>query len=266
MNLLPSIDPVVIGDATLYLGDCREILPILSSVDCVVTSPPYNQQIDKFKPSGMHKESRWVEKISSGYADSMDEDDYQKWQSEILEYLYLSTGQFGSVFYNHKHRWRNGIIINPLDWIRNTRWRIRQEIIWARNGSTTMNARMFAPSDERVYWLCKDIHKWNQECVSYMSVWAIPSFAFADHACAYPPSIPERCIRATTDKGDIVLDPFMGSGTTGVASVKLGRKFVGIEIDTKYFNTACKRIDEAYNQGDIFIDRDPPPKQEAMPI
>lgn len=253
-----------IGDATLYLGDCREILPQIWAVDTVVTSPPYNQGIDKFKPSGMHKESRWVDKISSGYADSMDEKLYQGWQSDILEYLYAATGSCGSVFYNHKHRWRDGIILNPIDWIRRTRWRIRQEIVWARNGSTTMNARMFAPSDERIYWLCKDLHKWNQECVSYMSVWQIASFAYAEHACAYPIDIPERCIRASTDIGDIVLDPFMGSGTTGVACAKLGRKFIGIEIEPRYFDIACKRIDEAYKQPDFFVDRPPPPKQEAL--
>ena len=74
-----------IGDARLILGDCREVLLHggsmgLYGLDAAVTSPPYNQNIDKFKPSGMHKESRWVEKISSGYSDSMEESDYQDWQ------------------------------------------------------------------------------------------------------------------------------------------------------------------------------------------
>ena len=61
-----------------------------------------------------------------------------------------------------------------------------------------------------------------------------------------------------------VLDPFMGSGTTGVACAKLGRKFIGIEIEPKYFDIACKRIEKAYAQPDMFIERPAAPKQEAM--
>jgi DNA modification methylase len=61
-----------------------------------------------------------------------------------------------------------------------------------------------------------------------------------------------------------ILDPFMGSGTTGVASVKLGRKFIGIEIEPKYFEIACKRIGDALKQPDMFIEKPKPLKQEMM--
>lgn len=253
-----------IGDATLYLGDCREILPTLGKVDAVVTSPPYNQNITAFKPSGMHKESRWVEKISSGYFDSLPEPIYQQSQFDLLVALFNTSHETASVFYNHKVRWRDGQFISPIAWLAKTPWRIRQEIIWARNGSVTMNARMFAPSDERIYWLVKDRHKWNQSAVSYMSVWQIPSEPFEGHACVFPVDIPIRCIEAATDHDDIVLDPFMGSGTTGVACAKLGRKFIGIEIEPKYFDIACRRIEQAYKQPDFFIERPAPAKQEAM--
>jgi DNA modification methylase len=63
---------------------------------------------------------------------------------------------------------------------------------------------------------------------------------------------------------DTVLDPFMGSGTTGVACVKLGRKFIGIEIEPRYFDIACKRIEDAYKQGDMF--REPAPRPVQMPL
>ena len=62
----------------------------------------------------------------------------------------------------------------------------------------------------------------------------------------------------------MVLDPFMGSGTTGVACAKLGRKFIGIEIEPKYYEIALKRIDEAYRQPRLFQDAPPKPKQEAL--
>ena len=61
-----------------------------------------------------------------------------------------------------------------------------------------------------------------------------------------------------------ILDPFMGSGTTGVACVKLGRRFIGIEIDEGYFDIACKRITEAYAQPDFFVERPAPPVQLAL--
>ena len=65
----------------------------------------------------------------------------------------------------------------------------------------------------------------------------------------------------------VILDPFMGSGTTGVACVKLGRKFIGIEIDEGYFDIACERIRKAYAQPDMFVEpRAPDPKQEALEL
>ena len=79
-----------------------------------------------------------------------------------------------------------------------------------------------------------------------------------------PYSMADGHIRSWTNAGDIVVDPFMGSGTTGAASAKLGRKFIGIEIEPKYFDIACKRISDAYKQGDMFVERPKPPKQEKM--
>ena len=69
-----------------------------------------------------------------------------------------------------------------------------------------------------------------------------------------------------SNTGDTILDPFMGSGTTGVAAVKLGRRFIGIEIEPKYFDIACRRIEEATHQPDMFIERAPAPKQETMAV
>jgi DNA modification methylase len=61
-------------------------------------------------------------------------------------------------------------------------------------------------------------------------------------------------IRQVSDAGDIVFDPFMGSGTTAVAAMNLGRRFIGIEIEPRYFDIACRRIEEAQRQGDMFRD------------
>jgi site-specific DNA-methyltransferase (adenine-specific) len=228
--------------ATIYHGDSRGIVPNLSGIDLTVTSPPYNQNIDKFKPSGMHKESRWIGKIAKGYFDSLPESEYQSAQIELLNSIYSVSSATASLFYNHKLRWRNGHCIMPADWVRQSSWRLRQEIIWARDGSCTLNARMFGPSDERIYWIVKDKHKWNQSCVGFLTIWNMGNQVDANHPCAFPIEYPLRAIQATTDPGDMVLDPFMGSGTTLVAAKQLGRHAIGIELEEKYCEIAATRL------------------------
>ena len=83
----------------------------------------------------------------------------------------------------------------------------------------------------------------------------------------HPTQKPLAVMRFTLNEigpAETILDPFMGSGTTGVAAVKLGRKFIGIEIHEPYFDIACRRISDALKQPDMFIERPVPPKQEAM--
>jgi site-specific DNA-methyltransferase (adenine-specific) len=252
-------------DVRLIHGDALEVLRAMpgGSVDCVVTSPPYNQKIDKFRPSGMQKNWRWAGKIASGYKDDMPEAEYRAWQVAVLDELHRVVKEGGSCFYNHKLRWRDGVLLHPIDIVRASRWAVRQEIIWRRDGSPTMNARMFAPCDERIYWLHKGRHRWNQECVGYLSVWDINSVKGTDHACAYPVEIPYRCIRATTDPEDTILDPFMGSGTTGVACMRLGRRFVGIEIGGENVALADRRLEAERGRFSLF---EPKVKPDPCPL
>ena len=72
------------------------------------------------------------------------------------------------------------------------------------------------------------------------------------------------CIKKLPEEAETILDPFMGSGTTGVAAVKMGRKFIGIEIEPKYFDIACRRIQAALDAPDMFVEPPKPAKQEAM--
>jgi site-specific DNA-methyltransferase (adenine-specific) len=85
--------------------------------------------------------------------------------------------------------------------------------------------------------------------------------------CGHPTQKPLRVMEWSLGfiESRTILDPFMGSGTTGVAAVKLGRKFIGIEIEPKYFDIACQRISEALRQPDLFIERPPPPTQLSFP-
>ena len=131
---------------------------------------------------------------------------------------------------------------------------MRSEIIWNRGGGMMFNARMFVRFDERILWFTRGKWKWNQECVGFGTIWEIARAQNKAHPVAFPEELPARCIAATTDPGDLVLDPFMGSGTSGVAAVRAGRRFVGAEMDPTHFDTACRRIAEAQRQGDMFRD------------
>ena len=85
------------------------------------------------------------------------------------------------------------------------------------------------------------------------------------HPTQKPVGVMEWCLTHIPD-AQTILDPFMGSGTTGVACAKLGRKFIGIELEPKYFDIACSRIQKAYDQPDMFIEQPAKPIQQDMPL
>lgn len=227
---------------TIYHGDCLEVLPQCSGVNLTFTSPPYNQNIQAFKPSGMHAETAWVKRASSAYHDTMPEGAYQRWQVEVLNACYDVSADDGALFYNHKVRWRDTVPISPVEWLLRCRWIMRQEIIWARDGSVTQNARMFPPSEERIYWMRKHHWKWYRADKKWLSVWRINSEPGTAHPLSFPLLLPSRAISCVTDPDDTVLDPFMGSGTTLRAAKDLGRKAIGIEIEERYCEMAAARM------------------------
>lgn len=254
-------------DVTIYRWDCLDVLPTLGTVDCVVTSPPYNQLGNRIpdKCTGMWGRSSFPTSVRDrGYADDMAESDYQEWQNKVFASVLCK--ETASLFYNHQVRWRDGVPIIPIVWFSPEGWRLRQEIIWDRRGGMMMNARMFCRFDERILWYTRGNWKWNQSEVGHGTVWHISPEQKKDHPVAYPLEIPRRCISASTDIGDIVLDPFMGSGTTGVACIRTGRKFIGIEIDEGYFEIARKRLENELAQGRLFDPAPPDPEQGALDL
>jgi site-specific DNA-methyltransferase (adenine-specific) len=234
---------------TIYLGDCLDVLPHLAGVACVVTSPPYNTLGSRIpaQGTGNMKNSSWIAKVNqAGYADDMDETAYTTWQTTVAGELARACRPGASFFYNHKVRYRDSAPVHPLDIVRSfTDWNLRQEIIWARDGGIAFNARMFCPSDERIYWMTKPgaDYVWNQEAAANFSVWRMRQEVGLDgHPCPYPTQLPTRCIFATTNPGDVVLDPFVGSGTTLRAAVDLGRRAIGIERNEAYAEIAVRRL------------------------
>ena len=208
----------IIGDCTLYLGDCMDVMPTLEKVDAVVTDPPYGININK--------SSRLS--VSRGFGD-------QTWDNKPanLEWLDLSIPCLiwgGNYFGLPETR---GFLV----WDKNNSGRdfADCEMAWTNQNQNArlktlrpmnMDGGKQHPTQKPV-----DIMKWSIEYLPY---------------------------------SETILDPFMGSGTTGVACVKLGRKFIGIELDKGYFDIACKRIEEAYKQPDLFIEPKVNYKQESL--
>jgi DNA modification methylase len=238
-----------IGLATLYLADCHDVLPRLTDVACIVTSPPYNQ-LESLKggASGMWADSSggsaFVEAWkAAGYSDDVPEPEYQHAQRDLFARLAAVCRPDASLFYNHQLRWRDGVCLHPIDWFKPDNWRLRTEIIWDRHSGMMFNARMFCRFDERVLWFIRGATwKWNQDQVGHGTVWRIPREQNKEHPVAFPTELPTRCILATTDPGDVVLDPYSGAASTGVAAVRSGRRYIGIEREERFFDMACRRL------------------------
>lgn len=253
----------VIGAATLYLGDCREILPTLSGVDAVFTSPPYNLStttgggFGHYSPDApMHKRGgggRWkaagIANGYSSYSDDMDPAEYAEWQREILSLCWSTLADDGAIFYNHKPRVQAGEMLSPLAY--NPGLPVRQIIIWARAGGMNFAPTHFMSTCEWVILFAKSAFRLASKSASGAGdVWYVPQQSNPLHPAPFPPELPKRGLAAL--KMGVTLDPFMGSGSTGIACVSLGRPFIGVEIDEGYFDIACRRIEDAQRQGSLF--------------
>jgi DNA modification methylase len=262
-------EPVQIGDCTLYLGDCLEALLYLESGACeiAVTSPPYNLGEGMENKGGLrvgHTGSRWGDrKLRDGYGthdDAMPYKEYIAWQRLVLDQMWRVCS--GAIYYNHKPRVVRRLLRTPLDIVHLP---VRQVIIWDRLSGFNCMDGAYMPMSEWVVLCAKPDWSLRHKSASAMGdVWRFPATADPDHPASFPMELPKRALE--TSGAASVLDPFMGSGTTGVACAKMGRKFIGIEIEPRYFDIACKRIEAAYAQPDMFIERAAPAKQEGFDL
>jgi len=237
-------------DTQIIQGDCLEVMKTLEdgSVDCAITSPPYNL-IREWSGGGWQSKLKSLKRrYGEWYEDSMPEKEYQQWQKSVIRELMRICR--GSIFYNHKIRYcykRRKCIYHPLDWLRE--FPVWCEIVWDRcGGGGGGNNGRYLHADERIYQIQKPPY-FNAD-IGLTTVWRFPTNENAKnpHPAPFPVELPLRCINTCTRPGDTVLDPFMGSGTTGVACVRMGRKFIGIEIEPKYVEIAKKRIQAAGDQ------------------
>jgi site-specific DNA-methyltransferase (adenine-specific)/modification methylase len=230
-------NPVTIGNATLYLGDCREILPALGKIDATVTDPPYG--ID-YRPSARKAFTTPV----YGTGEVCD----AKWQPIEGDDRPFNPADFllgdEQIFFGANYFPQS--LPGPGSWIVWDKkcggfenWTGADcELIW-HSASTQ------APRIHRQLWMgsIRDGHRTPDQKTNPAS----------NHPTEKPVFLLTELLKRLSVKAATILDPFMGSGTTGVAAVKLGRKFIGIEIEPKYFEIACRRIKEASQQPDMFI-------------
>ena len=248
------VEPVIIGDCQLYLGECQNIIPLLAKSNHVITDPPYGDKT--------HKGARSLKGTGGGHNPI----DFDCVDVDFIRYIFsMAAPQRWLVSFIE---WRHCFPLeeNPpegLEFIRMGVWvksNPMPQLTGDRPGTGWEAIAILHPAGKKV---------WNGGGAS--AVWNHGTsrhgyFGPSAHPTEKPMGLLNDIVKKFTDHGETVLDPFMGSGTTGVACIKLKRKFIGIERDPKYFETACKRIEDFYKQPDMFIE--PPAKltQEAMPL
>lgn len=216
------MEKVEIGNATLYRADCLDVLPTLGKVDAVVTDPPY----------GIDFTQRTTGNKILG--DNRPFDPSPFWEIAD-EHLFWGAENFA-------HRLFPG------------RW-----LVWIKRAVEIAAPKSYGDCEIAWHSLpgCIKAHRHISDgCIRQGAEHGIVRL----HPSQKPIAVMEWCLKFV--KGQMILDPYMGSGSTGVACVKLGRKFIGIDLEKKYFDIACKRIEDAYKQPDLFIEQ--PKKAEQI--
>lgn len=214
-------DPVQIGDATLYCGDCLDILPTLGKVDALVTDPPYG--IDYVST---HKNSI----------------NYGKIKGDDKPFDPTPFMGFSNVIF-----WGGNNFSTELP--------IGGWIVWDKRLSEAADKILGSPfemawaSNRKLFKMVRLLHGGAKNADAKNGDVAN---AARFHPTQKPVQLMVRCLSFLPKGTDTILDPFMGSGSTGLACVELRKKFIGIEIERKYFDIACERIEAAYAQGQLF--------------
>jgi DNA modification methylase len=224
------------------------------TVDLIFTSPPYNIGSKSPRIDGKRKNGQYDPKSYggiTGYADSLPEDQYQDEQVAFLQWCLLMLKDDGVLVYNHKPRRQNMGMIHPMQWLlRVPQFQLMEEIIWDRGSTHNHANRLFWPQTERLYVFRKADGAYRFQNTADMEfrsdVWRIPlcsrQATDAGHACPFDGTLASSVINAFTAPGDLVCDPYSGSGTTMCAAQAMGRSFVGTEISKVYHRQSIERL------------------------
>jgi len=208
----------VIGDCVLHLGDCRDILPTLGPVDAVLTDPPYGLG-DKWMGGGGGKKTSW----------RFDPSEARAWDGGVAEGVEELANFAPDVII-----WGGNYYPMPP---------MRCWLVWDKKQPDT-----FTTGQCELAWTNLDRPTRAFRFATCEQLNEGPKL----HPTQKPLALMKWCLKWTA--GETILDPYMGSGSTGVACVNLGRSFIGIEREPSYFDIACRRIADAYNQPRLFAE------------
>ena len=211
-----------IGDATLYLGDCYSLLSTVSSIDVLVTDPPYELVSTG---GGIGSRRKYLSDIHNFTDSGFDMDILKQFDNWMV---FCSIQQLQKLLHYASVR----------------RWML---ITWNKPNPTPLVNNNYLPDTEYIVHSFTSGHLYGdyRDRSRYIEY---PAQQGNIHPNEKPLAVMYKCIKLASDEQQTVLDPFMGSGTTGVACAELNRKFIGIEIEPKYFDIACERIASAYKQ------------------
>lgn len=236
---------VVIGDCTLYREDCRFILPTLKGVDHVITDPPYGTE----ETHAQHLSSITL-KNGEPAGQALGFDGISG--AELVEHAraWVSQAKRWVVF---TCEWKHAHLLEEAGLL------VRFGIWRKPDGAPQFTGDRPGTGWEAVV-ICHRPGKKTWNGGGRHAFWTVAKAGRFGHPTEKPEALIGAWVRDFTDPGDTILDPFMGSGTTGAVALKLGRKFIGIERDPKHFDIACRRIEDAYAQPDMFVE---PPRQTS---
>ena len=251
---MDNLDSIIINQPNgtcikLVTCDCVAGLATIpsDSVDCVVTSPPYNKCTQNMNIGNQIWKGFKIN--YDNYADDLSESDYEKWMLSVLGELHRVLKKDGSVFFNHKVILKDCTAHFPK-WIFESPFILYQMIVWNRMCSSNMRQETLYPSYELVFWLVKGKPNVYKKQAKYQNdVWNISPAKDNPHPAPFPYALVDNCIRLSVNKDTassaIVLDPFSGSGTTALAARNMGCNFVGFELSHTYNQIAQKRLSDA---------------------
>lgn len=218
----------VIGNAELYLGDCLDVIPAVDRCDAIITDPPYSSGgFNEAGKSGGSIGTTGERKPIQG--DTMSTGGYFALMRRVLR----EANADASYLFTDWRMWPYTTEATEL-----SGYRLRGMIVWDK-GHGGMGARWKA-QHELICWGTKLVSKMGPGLGNVLSY---KRSGNANHPTEKPLGLMEALVKNA--EGNSVLDPFMGSGTTGVAAVLQGKRFIGVELDPKHFETACRRIEEA---------------------
>ena len=239
-----NIDPLSAFRNRFICGDTIESMKQLpdESIDLVVTSPPYNLKNSSGNGMKDGRGGKWRNaQLINGYAtynDCMPHEEYVQWQRNCLSEMMRVLKNDGAIFYNHKWRVQSGLLQDRQDIVEG--FPVRQIIIWRRKGGINFNPGYYLPTYEVIYLIAKPKFRLTPKSNSYGDIWEFSQEMNNPHPAPFPVDLIERIITST--HAQIVLDPFMGSGTTAVAARNQNRDYIGIDISPDYCSMAQKRL------------------------